>query len=911
MRKTLKQFASLFLVLALVLAMVPAMGEPVEASGGYTLEFSPAAGTYSSAQSVTISGNRGEGTIYYTLDDTEPTMASAKYTGPISVTESTTIKAILYYSYNGEEPYVLSDPRVATAAYVINAPAGGTLTIGNDGYPYGSDMSASSVTLKIKIESGTPTSYQWQKSEASATEPSAFTDISGATSASYTFAPVDGAWYRCVVNSDSVSKAVQLITPNTSGDTYDRKWTCPRTDNPWYVSNGKMAYTVNGTVFDVTGYFNVSSGDFAGKYMLQTAYGVSHLAGWQMTSSVSTDGGGNTSMDQGGYDPASLDKVLFAFSDDDDFALTITADLESNQRSFSFGCDTQLGNGETSGDYCDAAALIAKQNSDNSLKYIAMIGAASESAATAADPAFVITPITAAPTFWIGYYEDREDFKFNTGSVQGYTMGSVSAANYSGTTGVVKCEGLDSGMTMSWLNVPAGGEVKFQFSVGSVANTGATGGSIPTSSSHRSTDTGTVTIPVSGDSGSVPVTASVNNGTATVQKPSDDQLDKILGEGVKTGEVNIDVSGLGKNITTANIPTETVKAVEEAVNDKNNDATAMTVILSDGQITLDGKALTAIVDQATGDDIRLNLDDVKITTLNTAQREAVNDLEVEVVLDAYITSNGQRISDFRGGKATVSVPYTLKDGQQAKGLVVWYVANDGTRTNMNAYYDGKNIVFVVPHFSNYVVAYDESLLQEKVSDCPKDSTCPISAFTDAKANAWYHDGVHWALDNNVMKGFNKTQFGPNDDTTRAQVATMIWRLAGSPAAKKAATFTDVASGLWYTDSIAWAAENGVVTGYTNRAGNLVFDPNGAVTREQLAAMIYRYAKLNGLGYKNIQTFQLGYPDASTVADWGFEPMAWLSEKGVINGIGGNLDPQAKASRAQVATMLMRFWSLEK
>ena len=337
----------------------------------------------------------------------------------------------------------------------------------------------------------------------------------------------------------------------------------------------------------------------------------------------------------------------------------------------------------------------------------------------------------------------------------------------------------------------------------------------------------------------------------------------------------------------------------------------MTVILSDGQITLDGKALTAIVDQATGDDIRLNLDDVKITTLNTAQREAVNDLEVEVVLDAYITSNGQRISDFRGGKATVSVPYTLKDGQQAKGLVVWYVANDGTRTNMNAYYDGKNIVFVVPHFSNYVVAYDETLAQENVSDCPKDETCPISAFTDAKADVWYHDGVHWALDNNVMKGFNKTQFGPNDDTTRAQVATMIWRLAGSPAAKKAAAFTDVASGLWYTDSIAWAAENGVVTGYTNRAGNLVFDPNGSVTREQLAAMIYRYAKLNGLGYKNIQTFQLGYPDASTVADWGFEPMAWLSEKGVINGIGGNLDPQAKASRAQVATMLMRFWSLEK
>ncbi len=904
MRKTLKQFASLFMVLALVLAMVPAMGEPVEASGGYTLEFSPAAGTYSSAQSVTISGNRGEGTIYYTLDDTEPTMASAVYTGPISVTESTTIKAILYYSYNGEEPYVLSNPRVATAAYVINAPAPGNEVIGNNGYPWGSNMSDSSVTLNVIPADGvaSPT-YQWQKSAASATEPSTFTNIEGATTSTCAIdSPVDGAWYRCVVNSDSASKAVQLIKPSRTSDKYSRSWTAPYTVNDavrWYVSNGKMAYTANADsgIFDVVGYYELNSS----KYMLQTVYSG---AGWFMTSDTAAPS-----------NRASLDALRFAFSDEDDFALLVTADLAAGQQSFSFGCDTQLGNYTTSGDYCDAAALVANLKSNRYLNYIAMIGAASEATATRTNPAFVIQPITEGPTFWIGEFHVREDFKFNTGSVQDgsgtYTTGSVSAANYSGTTGVVKCEGLDSGMTMSWLGVPSGGEVQFRFSVGSVAATGATGSSTPTSSSHRSTDTGTVTIPVSGDSGSVPVTASVNNGTATVQKPSDDQLDKILGEGVKTGEVNIDVSGLGKNITTANIPTDTVKAIEEAVNDKNNDATAMTVILSDGQITLDGKALTAITDQATGDDIRLNLDDVKITTLNTAQREAVNDLAVEVVLDAYITSNGQRISDFRGGKATVSVPYTLKDGQQAKGLVVWYVANDGTRTNMNAYYDGKNIVFVVPHFSNYVVAYDETLAQENVSDCPKDETCPISAFTDAKADVWYHDGVHWALDNNVMKGFNKTQFGPNDDTTRAQVATMIWRLAGSPAAKKAATFTDVASGLWYTDSIAWAAENGVVTGYTNRAGNLVFDPNGAVTREQLAAMIYRYAKLNGLGYKNIQTFQLGYPDASTVADWGFEPMAWLSEKGVINGIGGNLDPQAKASRAQVATMLMRFWSLEK
>ena len=107
------------------------------------------------------------------------------------------------------------------------------------------------------------------------------------------------------------------------------------------------------------------------------------------------------------------------------------------------------------------------------------------------------------------------------------------------------------------------------------------------------------------------------------------------------------------------------------------------------------------------------------------------------MLDAYLTSNGQRISDFGGGKATVSVPYELKDDQIAQGLVVWYVADDGTKTQVPATYDGQNIVFTVSHFSNYVVAYDA----EKAAACPQDGTCPMSAFTDLDPALWYHDGI--------------------------------------------------------------------------------------------------------------------------------------------------------------------------
>ncbi len=414
-------------------------------------------------------------------------------------------------------------------------------------------------------------------------------------------------------------------------------------------------------------------------------------------------------------------------------------------------------------------------------------------------------------------------------------------------------------------------------------------------------DGGIVNVPVSGEGTGVSVSASVSGTTAAVQKPTDAQLKSVISESVKTGTVTIDVSGLGKEIAAASIPTETVKAIEQAVNDKSNDATGMTVKLSVGSVTFDGQALAAITDQAKGSDLKLSLDGVKVTELTSAQQNAVKDVQVEVVLDAYLTSNGQRISDFKGGSATVSVPYTLKDDQTAGGLVVWYVADDGTRTRVDATYDGKNINFDVPHFSNYVIAYDA----EQANICPKDATCPISKFSDADAKAWYHDGVHWALENGVMQGVGDGLFQPDGTTSRAQVATMLWRLAGSPAYSGASEFADVSNEAWYGPAIRWASAEGIVTGF-ERDGATVFDPDAAVTREQFAAMLYRLAQSDGKGFTGAWMFLLDYPDAASVGEWADEAMHWMVMQGVINGMDGKLAPQGTATRAQVATMLMRY-----
>ena len=415
----------------------------------------------------------------------------------------------------------------------------------------------------------------------------------------------------------------------------------------------------------------------------------------------------------------------------------------------------------------------------------------------------------------------------------------------------------------------------------------------------------TITVPVSGDSASVSVSASVSGTTATVKAPTTAQLDKVIGESVKTGDVTIDVSGLNKNITTVSIPKETVKAIEKAVSDPDDDADALTVKLTDGSVTFDAAALVAIVDQAKGSTIQLNLDSVGESKLKTAQKAAIKDMDVQAVYDAYLASNGQRISDFKGGKATVTVSYTLKEGQTGRGVVVWYVAEDGEKTEVPTTCDEKTVSFTVEHFSNYVIAYDA----QRAAVCPKDDTCPISAFSDASATAWYHDGVHYVLENGIMTGYGKGKFGPNDDTSRAMVAQILWNMEGKPVVNYAMSYTDVDGEAWYTEAVRWATAQGIMNGYGGADGGK-FGPNDDMTREQLAVILYRYAQFKGFDVSvGEDTIILSFADATEVSGWADAAMQWAVGNGIINGKDGKLVPKGDASRAEAATMLQRFCTL--
>ena len=186
---------------------------------------------------------------------------------------------------------------------------------------------------------------------------------------------------------------------------------------------------------------------------------------------------------------------------------------------------------------------------------------------------------------------------------------------------------------------------------------------------------------------------------------------------------------------------------------------------------------------------------------------------------------------------------------------------------------------------------------------PVDPT-PEATFTDVSETAWYKNSVDYAVEHGLMNGTGTNTFEPESTMTRAMLVTVLWRYANAPK-PGANPFTDVPNGKWYTDAVAWAAENGVVNG----VGDGKFEPDGSVTREQMATILYRYAQKVGIDTSK-HTELSAFPDASRVSAYARAPMQWIVAEGVIGGSRENgqdwLNPQGNATRAEVATILMRF-----
>ena len=175
-------------------------------------------------------------------------------------------------------------------------------------------------------------------------------------------------------------------------------------------------------------------------------------------------------------------------------------------------------------------------------------------------------------------------------------------------------------------------------------------------------------------------------------------------------------------------------------------------------------------------------------------------------------------------------------------------------------------------------------------------------FTDVSEKDWFYGDVMFVCENGLMLGTSKTLFSPYGTATRGMMATILWRMEGSPAPKGKNSFTDVEAGKWYADAITWTAENGIFAGY----GKDKFGPDDPITREQLAAIFYRYADYKGYDLTvkgNLDKFK----DADKITDYAKTAMQWAVGSGLVKGKSGNLlDPQGTATRAEIAAMLHRF-----
>ncbi len=178
----------------------------------------------------------------------------------------------------------------------------------------------------------------------------------------------------------------------------------------------------------------------------------------------------------------------------------------------------------------------------------------------------------------------------------------------------------------------------------------------------------------------------------------------------------------------------------------------------------------------------------------------------------------------------------------------------------------------------------------------------ILPFQDVPQNAWYYDNVKWVYANEIMTGMTDTTFGPVTNLSRAQFAVMLYRMEGSPKVRYEAKFPDVESGNWYSEAITWANQNRIVTGYIH---NGMFGISDDITREQLAAMLYRYAAYKGLDVTK-QENPFWYPDAYSTSGFAFDAVSWILGEGIITGDSGMINPQGIVNRAVAATMLTRL-----
>ena len=398
-----------------------------------------------------------------------------------------------------------------------------------------------------------------------------------------------------------------------------------------------------------------------------------------------------------------------------------------------------------------------------------------------------------------------------------------------------------------------------------------------------------ITAPVN-DAINAEQTLNIESGTLNISAGDDaihcDYVMNVGASGTTGPSITIKACYEGLEAATLNILSGNISILseDECLNAANSDLTGYSF-----SMTISGGAITAY--SSTGDgfdsngDLTITGGTVVVWTANTADDQPLD-------ADGTLTVSGGTVLA-AGGSAGMGVPISAAQP---------YVTFGSTGAMGGGQMGGSGAPSTLPGGTNG----QQPPAQSDGSDSSNGSSAPqpvqSCGFTDVAASDWFYSAVRYAYENGLMTGTGSGAFSPNATITRGMLVTILYRLKDEPAVTAANPFTDVSSGSYCEKAAAWAAANGIVDGY----GDGRFGPNDALTREQLAAILYRYAQYKGYDL-SASADPSGYSDQAGISAFARTAMAWANADGLITGISGSLlSPKGTATRAQTAMILMRF-----
>lgn len=276
------------------------------------------------------------------------------------------------------------------------------------------------------------------------------------------------------------------------------------------------------------------------------------------------------------------------------------------------------------------------------------------------------------------------------------------------------------------------------------------------------------------------------------------------------------------------------------------------------------------------------------TTVKVQQRSSGGGEPAKPSFPVKISNSGDGVAkvDKSYASAGDKVTITVTPGRNATVQRITVTDEDGERLKLTENRDGTYSFTMPSGMANVYVRFSGSGLP----------------FADVPSGSWYYDDVAYVYDTGLMTGLTATTFGPDLSTTRGMIVTILWRMENEPAAKHGCPFADVRRGSYYEQAIAWASENGIVTGFDAST----FAPDWAITREQLAAILFRFAAYRGMDAVTLRENLSSFQDQAAISVYAVSALNWAVGEGLMQGTGDKLEPTGSATRAQVAAMLRRF-----